>query len=284
MENAVSFRCAIASAQSKWSFALRVAADGVRHEGQSLVRYGAALVPGRLERRYKRFLVDVRLGDGRVVTAHSNNTGAMRGCLSDGARVWLRPVDAPHRKLPYTFTLVDVGRRHVCVDTSLGTVLVREALDAGLLPELSGYPRIIPEVPYGVSGGSRIDLLLSRGGRLERHGRGRALPVEDERVYVEVKCTTYVEARRALFPDAETVRGQKHLLELIEVVRSGQRAAMVYAVMRSDVDDFGPADAIDPTYGRLFREAIATGVEAYALRASVGTRRISPLSRLEVRL
>jgi len=248
------------------------------------VRYASDLVPGSLIRRYKRFLVDVRLEDGREVTAHSNNTGAMRGCLREGARVWLRPVDAPHRKLPYTFTLIRVKAALVCVDTSLAVPMVREALRSGLLPELAGYPRIIPEVRYGAEGKSRIDLLLSRGGELPTRAKPRTLPTGDERVYVEVKSTTLVDGRVASFPDAVTTRGQKHLLELMEVVRGGQRAAMIYCVMRSDSNCFEPADAIDPTYGRLLREAVSFGVEAYALRARVGPRQLGPLGRLPLRL
>jgi len=248
------------------------------------VRYASDLVPGRLVRRYKRFLVDVRLEDGRDVTAHSNNTGAMSGCLREGARVWLRPVDAPHRKLPFTFTLIQAGRSLVCVDTSLAVPMVREALAAGLLPELEGYSRVLSEVPYGVEGRSRIDLLLSRGGELPAKTSGRALPVNDERVYVEVKSTTLVEGRASSFPDAVTTRGQKHLEELIEIVRAGQRAAMIYGVMRSDADHFEPADAIDPTYGRLLRQAVREGVEAYALRARVGPRRLRAVDRLPIRL
>ncbi len=248
------------------------------------MRYVSELVPGRFLRRYKRFLVDLRLEDGREVTAHSNNTGAMRGCLRRGARVWLRPVDAPHRKLPYTFTLIQSGRVLVCVDTSLGVPMVCEALRSGLLPELDHYPRVIPEVRYGVEGRSRVDLLLSRGGALPANAKPRDLPTNDQRIYVEVKSTTLVDDRVASFPDAVTTRGQKHLEELMQVVRSGQRAAMVYAVMRSDADRFRPADAIDPTYGRLLRRAEAVGVELYALRMGVGPRRLRALGRLAIEL
>jgi len=241
------------------------------------------LVPGRLIRRYKRFLVDVRLDDGRVVTAHSNNTGAMRGCLRPDARVWLRPVNAPHRKLPFTFTLIQVGRTNVCVDTSLAVPLVRRSLGGKLLPELGGYPRVLPEVRYGVEGRSRIDLLLSRGGEMVTTSK-RSLPRGDERVYIEVKSTTLVEARCAAFPDAVTTRGQKHIEELMAVVAGGQRAAMVYAVMRNDADEFRPADEIDPRYGVLLRQAAEVGVEAYALSVSAGRRRLRVRRRLPIRL
>lgn len=250
------------------------------------MRHAAELVPGRLIRRYKRFLVDVRLDDGSVVTAHSNNTGALRGCLVPDARVWLRPDDAPHRKLPFTFTLIRVGSTNVCVDTSLATPLVRRALGGALLPELAGYSRVYTEVPYGAEGRSRIDLLLSRGGRKHEAStkRARALPEGDERVYIEVKSTTLVEARCAAFPDAVTTRGQKHLEELIHIVGQGHRAAMVYGVMRSDADEFRPADEIDPRYGALLRQATKAGVEAYALSVSAGRSQLRALRRLPIRL
>jgi len=244
------------------------------------MRYATELVPARLIRRYKRFLVDARLEDGRMVTAHTNNTGAMRGCLVEGARIWLRPDDAPHRKLPYTFTLIRVGQANVCVDTSLAVPMVQRALGGSLLPELAGYPRVRREVRYGAEGRSRIDLLLAR----DAHTPGRTLPDGEERVYLEVKSTTLVTERCAAFPDAVTTRGQKHLEELMHVVRSGQRAAMVYGVMRKDADVFRPADAIDPRYGALLREACRVGVEAYALSASVGSRRLRALRRLPIQL
>lgn len=245
------------------------------------MRFDPPLVEGRLVRRYKRFLVDVELDDGQMVTAHCTNTGSLRGCLAPGARVMLAPADAPGRKLRWTWKMVRVGRTWVGVDTGLAVPLVGEALAGGLLSELEGYDRILPEVPYGQQGRSRIDLLLSRGGRPVRRKGRRTLFDGDERVYVEVKNTTLaLPGKRAAFPDAVTERGRKHLDELIAMVGEGHRAAMVFCAQRSDCRGFVPADEIDPAYGRTLRRAVQAGVEAYAIAVATGPKRARPLRRL----
>jgi sugar fermentation stimulation protein A len=251
------------------------------------MRFDPPLVRGRLVRRYKRFLVDVRLGDGTEVTAHCTNTGSLLGCLPEGAPVMLAPASNPARKLAWTWKMVRVGGTWIGVDTSLAVPLVQEALAGGHLPELAGYDRILTEVKYGREGKSRIDLLLSRGGApVAQRGR-RTLFEGDERVYVEVKNTTLAlpgvdGARRAAFPDAVTERGLKHLFELADMRRQGHRAAMVYCAQRSDCTDLAPADAIDPAYGQALREAVAAGVEVYALAMATGPRVIRPMRRLPV--
>jgi sugar fermentation stimulation protein A len=227
------------------------------------------LVQGRLLRRYKRFFVDVALDRGEQVVAHCPNTGSLLGCLEEGAPVLLLPSDNPKRVLRFTWKMVHIGGAWVGVDTGLAVPLVEEARSLGLLPALAGYERIYREVRYGREARSRIDLLLSRGGRLSAGvtNKARALPEDDERVYVEVKNTTLAQDGVGMFPDAVTERGQKHLEELMHVVQGGQRAAMVYCVQRADCSVFRPADHIDPTYGKLLRRAQAAGVELYALRA-----------------
>lgn len=246
------------------------------------------LVAGRFLRRYKRFFVDVELESGEQVVAHCPNTGALLGCLEVGAPVMLMIAKGKKRSLPFGWKLVQVGETWVGVDTGLAVPLVEEALRAGLLPGLVGYPRSYREVIYGREEGSRIDILLSRGGELPaaiRGGaRGRVLPVGDERVYVEVKNTTLVQAGAAMFPDAITERGQKHLAELMHVVQTGQRAAMVFCVQRTDGSHFEPADHIDREYGRLLRVAVSRGVEAYAISARPGPHGIAVERSLEIRL
>lgn len=238
--------------------------------------FDPSLVPGRLVRRYKRFFVDVDLDTGERVVAHCPNTGSLLGCLETGAPVLLMPSDNPARTLRFTWKMVRVDDTWVCVDTALAVPLVEEALNAGLLPALRGYPRIYREVRYGRTDESRIDLLLSRGGTLpERRGKARVLPEGDERVYVEVKSTTLAERGVGMFPDAVTQRGQKHLEELMHVVATGQRAAMVYCVQRADCEVFRPADHIDPLYGKLLRQAERAGVEIYALCTRPGPEGIA---------
>ncbi|MFW6049692.1 MAG: DNA/RNA nuclease SfsA [Myxococcota bacterium] len=252
------------------------------------MRFDPPLVRGRLLCRYKRFLVDVELEGGRVVTAHCTNTGSLLGCLRKGAHVMLAPAGNRGRKLRWTWKMVRVNGAWVGVDTSLAVPLVLEALGRGYLPELAGYDRILPEVPYGREGRSRIDLLLSRGGEaMPRSGR-RTLFHGDERVYVEVKNTTLAldgsGARLAAFPDAVTERGQKHLHELVEMRRQGHRAAMVYCAQRSDCTGFVPAAEIDPAYATALERAVRHGVEVYALSMATGPRAIRPLRRLPIEL
>ncbi len=225
------------------------------------------LYPGKLIRRYQRFLADVELADGTVVTAHCPNTGSMRGCNLPGSPVFLSRSDNPARKYQYTWELVQADGCWVGLNTILPNRLVREGIENGLVGELTGYPLIRPEVKYGEN--SRIDLLLE----------GPA-----GRCYVEVKNVTLVEGGTALFPDAVTERGQKHLRELMEVVRNGHRGVIFFVVQRADGTAVAPADSIDPVYGRLLRQAVQSGVEALAYQALVTPLEIRLDHRLPVRL
>ena len=223
------------------------------------------LFPARLIRRYQRFLADFELAGGEVVTAHCPNSGSMKGCAVPGSPALLSRSDKPGRKLAYTWELVMADGCWIGINTGLPNRLVFEGIRSGLIPELRGYENIRPEVRYGAN--SRIDLLLSSG---------------EERCYVEVKNCTLAEGNRALFPDAATTRGQKHLRELMEMVRCGHRAVNFFLVQRQDCESVAPADAIDPEYGRLLRVAAASGVELLAYRASVCREAISVEKRLPV--
>lgn len=232
------------------------------------MQFAVPLVEGLLLRRYQRFLADVSLPDGRVVTAHCPNTGSMLGCKTPGSRVWLSPADNPARKLRWTWELVEVAHGvTVGVHTGRSNSLVREAIEAGRVPELAGYTRIRPEVKYGE--GSRIDLLLQAEGRPD--------------CYVEVKnVTAAVEGRIGYFPDAVTTRGAKHLREMSAMVAAGHRAMLVFCVQRTDVDGVRPADHIDPDYGQALRQALAAGVEVLALGARLDPHCIELVRRLTV--
>jgi len=231
------------------------------------MRFPAPLLEGRLLRRYQRFLADVDTTAG-ILTAHCPNTGSMQGCAEPGMRVWLSPATNPARKLAWTWELVEALPGVVVgMHTGRSNALVREAIEAGRVPELAGYPTIRPEVKYGE--GSRIDLLLAAPGRPD--------------CYVEVKnVTAAVAGRVGYFPDAVTTRGTKHLREMSAMVASGQRAVLVFCVQRGDVDCVRPADHIDPVYGRTLREALAAGVEAIALGATVWPAGIELERRLTV--
>jgi sugar fermentation stimulation protein A len=234
------------------------------------MRYGQKLTKGRLIKRYKRFLADVELDSGEQVTAHTGNPGSMTGLIDPGNVVYLSYHDKPSRKLKYSWELVKVGRTLVGINTSLPNDLVEEGIRTGTITELQGYESIRREVRYG-NRKSRIDLLL------DEHAT-------TPRCWVEVKNVTLVLERVALFPDSVTERGRKHLFELIDQVNAGDRAALVFVVQRKDCDSVGPADAIDPAYGETLREAITAGVEVYAYRAKVGTRKVELIEPMPLAL
>lgn len=223
------------------------------------------LTSGTLIKRYKRFLADVALEDGSTITVHCPNSGSMKGCATPGSPVLLSLSSNTSRKYPFTWELVLVNNFWVGINTALPNHLVHEAINNGSVSELQGYTTIRPEVPYGAH--SRIDLLLEG---------------PTGRCFVEVKNVTMVENNRALFPDAVTTRGQKHLNELTRVVREGDRGVIFFTVQRGDGESVSPADAIDPEYGRLLRLALASGVEAFAYRASVTPEEIYLNKRLPV--
>jgi len=223
------------------------------------------LVAGTLVKRYKRFLADVTLEDGSLVTVHCPNSGSMMGCATPGSRVLLSNSSSSTRKYPFGWELVQVDGFWVGINTGLPNRLTREAIEDGTAVELQGYATIRPEVPYGER--SRIDLLLE----------GSA-----GRCFVEVKNVTLEESGRALFPDAVTTRGQKHLRELMRVVSEGDRGVIFFTVQRGDANSVSPADMIDPEYGRLLRLAMENGVEALAYRALVTPEEIRLTERLPV--
>jgi len=238
------------------------------------MRFPTPLVPGTLILREKRFLAHVRLDDGREVIAHTNNTGAMRGCSEPGSRVWLSPAPNPKRKLKWTWELVDVGGDVLAgINTILPNKLVAEAARAGVIEAFTSYDRVRTEVKYGAEG-SRVDLLLERGDG----GVG-------DRWWVEVKNVTLVDgAGHGSFPDSPTERGRKHLRELGAMVDAGERAGLLFVVQRSDIGDVSPADAIDPEYGAELRRVAAQGVEVMAWQADVTVEEVVLARELPVRL
>lgn len=222
------------------------------------MRFPAPLIPGTLVERYKRFLADVRLDDGTLVTAHCTNTGSMLGCNAPGSRVYLSEQHGKNRKLPYTWELIRVGRTLVGINTLAANRLAREGIERGVIRELQGYERLRAEVP--TRPGSRLDFLLESAG---------------EQCYVEVKNVTLVVDRIAAFPDAVSERGTKHLKELMRLRRRGQRAVLLFVIQRTDVQSLRPADEIDAEYGRWLRRAAKAGVEIFPYRARVTVRGIS---------
>jgi len=215
------------------------------------VRLPAPLLEGRLLKRYKRFLADIELTDGSRITAHTPNTGSMLQCAVPGHRVLVSRADNPQRKLRFTLELIEVNGHWVDTHTHRTNRVVEEGLRQGWIAELVGY-KITPEHRYG---NSRIDFMLEKGG---------------QKALVEVKNVTLTCAQQvACFPDAVTVRGQKHLHELMAASAEGYRTVIFFLVQRGETTAFTPADGIDPEYGRLLRQAAAQGVEVLAYRSVV---------------
>ncbi|MFC4270283.1 DNA/RNA nuclease SfsA [Sneathiella chungangensis] len=210
------------------------------------MKFPAPLLKGRLIRRYKRFLADIELEDGNVITAHVANPGSMMGLKDEGMTVWLSESDNPKRKLPYSWELVEADGALVGINTAHPNGIVAAAIERGDVPALSGYDHLTREVKYGEN--SRIDILLSGGDKPD--------------CYVEIKNVTLKrDSRHAEFPDSVTARGAKHLKELSAMVAAGHRAVMFYLVQRADCGAFRLAADIDPAYAAAFAEARAAGVE-----------------------
>jgi sugar fermentation stimulation protein A len=223
------------------------------------MQFVSTLIPATLARRYKRFLADVVLESGELITVHVANPGAMTGLDRPLSRVWLSDSSNPLRKLPLSWELVETdlggGPELVGVNTGHPHELVAEALEAGLIPELRGYPTIRREVKYGEA--SRIDFLLESPARPP--------------CYLEIKNVHLMRTRGlAEFPDSITQRGAKHLRELAAVRRTGARAVTLFVIQIPSADRFSVARDIDPVYANAFDQARARGVEMLAWRCKVG--------------
>lgn len=227
-----------------------------------------SLIKGTLVRRYKRFLADVILEDGKTVTAHCPNTGSMQGCCEPGRPVWLSLHDNPRRKLKYTWEMILMSGSMVGVNTLVPNRLVALTAADNAIHEFRGYAKVQREVKIGNH--SRLDLLLSDG--------------DQRRCYVEIKNCTLVDRDTAFFPDAVTTRGLKHLQELQSLVSDNQRCAMFYFIQRMDAMVFKPADHIDPAYGKALRRAAARGVEMLAYDVNIDLNGIRLRRKIPIRL
>ena len=232
------------------------------------MQFDPPLQPAILLKRYKRFLADVVTPDGRELTLHCPNTGAMTGCAAPGDTVWYSTSDNAKRKYAHTWELTETQQGAViCVNTLRANSLAKEAISAGIIPELSGYNQRKSEVKYGDEG-SRIDFMLQAEDRPE--------------CYIEVKSVTLAEQENGFFPDAVTLRGQKHLRELMSVAAAGKRAVLLFAVLHSAIERFSPARHIDPKYAQLLNEAQKQGVEVFAYKAELSADNMTLRSSLPI--
>lgn len=234
------------------------------------MEFPTELIEGRLLKRYKRFLSDIELSNGEVVTAHCPNTGSMKRCQQDNARVWLSKSNNPKRKLAYTWELVEIDQQHLaCINTGYPNKLVGEVIANGTVAELMGYAEQKAEVKYGEK--SRIDWLLTKS--------------DGAKCYVEVKNVTLLEEDgHGYFPDAVTDRGRKHLYELANMVEQGHRAVLFFCVSHTGIHDVAPAEHIDPKYTDAFYEVVAKGVEVLAYQVAITPQGMKVTKKLPVKL
>ncbi|WP_338363726.1 DNA/RNA nuclease SfsA [uncultured Pseudoalteromonas sp.] len=230
------------------------------------MKYTPALQPATLLRRYKRFLADLQLTNGTEFTAHCANTGKMTGCAEPGFNAFYSTSDNSKRKYPHSLELTQNSLSQlICVNTAVANKVVEEAITNQLITELNGYAHLQSEVKYG-SENSRIDFLLTNDNKPD--------------CYVEVKSVTLLsettpESGQGYFPDAQTVRGQKHIRELIEMIEQGHRAVLLFVVLHQGINTVSAASHIDKKYNDLLNQAIKKGVEVYAYKASISPSEVT---------
>ena len=225
------------------------------------MQFKTELIPGKLIKRYKRFLCDVELTNGEIVTAHCANSGAMTGLKDAGIPVWLSLAPPTSKgKLKYRWELAEVEGGLVGINTSHPNTLAHEAIQSHKIPELSGYNHLRREVKYGTN--SRVDLVLEDASQAP--------------CYVEVK-NVHLKRQPSLaeFPDSVTERGTKHLKELSTVKNKGARSVMLYVIQRMDCDSFTLASDIDEAYGAAAHSAKSVGVEFFAYSCHITLKEIT---------
>ncbi|UXM93885.1 DNA/RNA nuclease SfsA [Bartonella sp. HY329] len=229
--------------------------------------FTSPLTPARLIKRYKRFLADVILENGDEITVSVPNTGSMRGLLHENGRVWLSHSVSPTRKYQYRLEIVESNNILVGINTSIPNKIAEEAIQIGLVADLSGYSSILREQHYGSN--SRVDLLLRDTNKVD--------------TYVEVKNVHFMrEKGLAEFPDTVTTRGTKHLRELAKMVEQGKRAIMLFVIQREDCDKMSICADLDPIYGEEFQLARKKGVEAFAIGCKIDIEKIEAYRPLPI--
>ncbi|NSY33954.1 DNA/RNA nuclease SfsA [Pseudoalteromonas sp. JC28] len=234
------------------------------------MKFSRQLQQATLLKRYKRFLVDLRAPSGNEFTVHCANTGRMTNCADPGFTAYYSTSDNPKRKYIHSLELTQDNDGHfICVNTAVANKVSVEAIEQGRITQLQGYKTLQTEVKYGAEN-SRIDILLSD---LE-NGQSSQF------CYVEVKSVTLLEQQQGFFPDAETLRGQKHLRELIHIKQQGHRAVLLFAALHTGINCVKPASHIDQKYAALVKEAISHGVEIIAYRAHIDDNQVQLIEEI----
>ncbi len=231
------------------------------------MKFTPPLIETRLVKRYKRFLADVKMPDGQIITVHCANPGSMLGLTKEGNKAWISDSQNPKRKLRYSLEILEVDGVMVGINTSHPNKLAKEAIEAGRISALKGYETLRTEVKYGKN--SRIDILLQDNDKPD--------------TFVEVKNVHFIRTPGVNeFPDGITARGAKHLEEMAREVENGNRAVMLYIIQRGDGNVLQFAQDIDPNYYEAFKKAHAVGVEAIAIRCNVTSDSIDAVDIIEI--
>lgn len=224
------------------------------------MQFSTPLIQGTLIKRYKRFLADVKLADGSIVIAHCPNTGAMTGCAEPGWKVWLSQSNNPKRKLLFTWEVVLTSQlQWIGINTHKANILVKEAIQESKIDELRDYKTLQAEVKFGEEN-SRIDFLLTD-------------PQKPD-CYVEVKSVTLLDNNVGYFPDAKTLRGQKHLRELSLIANQGKRAVLFFCVQHSGIQSVQVAKHIDPDYAKELKQAMLNGIQILCYGCKISSEKI----------
>lgn len=225
-------------------------------------------VSGRFHRRVNRFIGEVFV-EGSLEIVHIANTGRMKELLIEGAEVILRSVDLAHRKTKYDLLMVYSGDTLISIDSKLPNVLLEKAFEKELVSGFEGYSTVRREVSYGKS---RFDLSLLN-------------PDTKEFALIEAKCVTLVKDRGlATFPDAPTIRGQKHVLELMDALKAGYRGEVFFVVQREDGEVFRPNSGMDPEFANAVALAHKAGVNFRAFNCRVSLKGIELFREIPVEI
>ncbi|MCG3721725.1 DNA/RNA nuclease SfsA [Vibrio cincinnatiensis] len=232
-----------------------------------------------LIQRYKRFLADITLSNGEQCTIHCANTGAMTGCADTGSTVWYSTSDNPKRKYPHSWELTETSAgHHICVNTARANTLAIEAIHNGTIKELQGYEQLLTEVKYGQEN-SRIDILLTAPQRPNCYIEVKSVTLLDEHPFTDNELA--LSMGQGYFPDAVTLRGQKHLRELTEMAKNGSRAVLLFTVLHSGIEKVSAAHHIDANYSQLLTMAQEAGVEVLCYKAQLTEQEIRLNSPIE---
>jgi len=230
-----------------------------------IMEFTKSLIKGKLIKRYKRFFVDVRLGN-KTVVAHCPNTGSMMGLLDKGNDVYLLKHDNPKRKLKYGLEIIKVQGNLVGVNTHLANKIVNHGLSNNLIKELKNSNNIKPEVFFNDE--TRFDFLVKKN---------------KEKIFIEVKnVTLFRNKKTAEFPDAITSRGSKHLLTLIDAIKKGYKSYSIFLVQIQNMENFKIARDIDDEYYKNYLIAKKAGVNFLAYRCKISPKEIFIEKKLKI--